>query len=65
VGDGSRAAPRSGEVWGRGASAAVRRCGLAYSGPAAALVGGACAGGMLPAPKQGRAEADRWALLQS
>jgi hypothetical protein len=50
---------------GRRASAAVRRRGLACSGPAATLVGGARAGGVLPAPKQGRVEADRWALLQS
>jgi hypothetical protein len=34
--DGSRAVPRSGEAWGRGASAGVRRHGVVGSGPVAA-----------------------------
>jgi hypothetical protein len=50
---------------GRGASAAGGRRGMASSGPTATLMGGACTNGAQLAPKQGRAEADRWAPLQS
>jgi hypothetical protein len=57
VGDGSRAAPRSGEALegeGRGASAAIGRHGMDDSGPTAALTGDARASGAQPAAKQGR-----------
>jgi hypothetical protein len=42
--DGPRAVPHGGEAWGGGASAWVGRCGVAGSGPAAALTSGTLVG---------------------
>jgi hypothetical protein len=49
---------------GHGAGVAVGRRGVAGSGPAAVLAGGARVKGVRPVSKQGRGDADERALVQ-
>jgi hypothetical protein len=72
IGDtaGSGGRPTGSATWwrgvgeGHGAGMAVGRRGVAGSGPAAVLAGGARVKGVRPVSKQGRGDADERALVQ-